>query len=66
MHVSIIVKFQKQIKFLYQLSEIKFYNDAPVHEEMLLRLWKNLMPDIALIDRKSTQWIDIGFQGKDP
>ena len=24
------------------------------------------MPDIALKDRKSTQWIDIGFQGKDP
>lgn len=66
MNLSIVIKFKKQIKLLYQLSEIKFYNDAHIHEEMLLRLWKNLMPNIELKERKSTQWIDIGFQGKDP
>ena len=33
---------------------------------MLDRLWKNLRGDEQLKARKTEQWIDIGFQGKDP
>ena len=31
-----------------------------------MRLWKNLRPNTPLKDRKSMEWVDIGFQGKDP
>ena len=36
-----------------------------VHEDKLMRLWKNLRND-NLKERKTMQWVDIGFQGKDP
>jgi ELMO domain-containing protein len=31
-----------------------------------MQLWENLRPGEKLEDRKTAQWIDIGFQGKDP
>ena len=31
-----------------------------------MTLWENLRPGEELKDRKTGQWIDIGFQGKDP
>lgn len=36
------------------------------HEEMLLKLWKELRPDSPLTGRISKQWCEIGFQGSDP
>uniref|UniRef100_A0A8C6T9V1 ELMO domain containing 1 n=1 Tax=Neogobius melanostomus TaxID=47308 RepID=A0A8C6T9V1_9GOBI len=36
------------------------------HEEMLLKLWKELRPDTPLSGRISKQWCEIGFQGSDP
>ena len=29
-------------------------------------LWNNLLPDRKLTERKTMEWVDIGFQGKDP
>jgi len=37
-----------------------------VHEAKLMRLWTNLMNDRKLTARESTEWVDVGFQGKDP
>ncbi|XP_056910821.1 ELMO domain-containing protein 1 isoform X2 [Takifugu flavidus] len=36
------------------------------HEEMLMKLWKELRPDTPLTARISKQWCEIGFQGNDP
>lgn len=36
------------------------------HEDMLLKLWKELRPDSPLSGRISKQWCEIGFQGSDP
>ncbi|KAK7926053.1 hypothetical protein WMY93_008363 [Mugilogobius chulae] len=36
------------------------------HEDMLLKLWKELRPDCPLTGRISKQWCEIGFQGSDP
>uniref|UniRef100_H3DQL5 ELMO/CED-12 domain containing 1 n=2 Tax=Tetraodon nigroviridis TaxID=99883 RepID=H3DQL5_TETNG len=36
------------------------------HEEMLMKLWKELRPDTPLSARISKQWCEIGFQGNDP
>jgi len=33
---------------------------------MLLKLWRLLMPDEQLVDRRTDQWQKIGFQGDDP
>jgi ELMO domain-containing protein len=47
------------------LSDKKFLVGISVHEDKLMRLWKNLRND-NLKERKTMQWVDIGFQGKDP
>jgi hypothetical protein len=31
-----------------------------------MKLWKNFKGNEELKERKSSQWIEIGFQGKDP
>jgi len=31
-----------------------------------MRLWKNLLPNRKLKERKTMDWVEIGFQGKDP
>ena len=31
-----------------------------------MKLWSNLLPDRKLSERKTMEWVDIGFQGKDP
>ncbi|XP_077448847.1 ELMO domain-containing protein 1 isoform X3 [Stigmatopora argus] len=36
------------------------------HEDMLMKLWKELRPDTPLTGRISKQWCEIGFQGSDP
>ncbi|KAG5679553.1 hypothetical protein PVAND_009113 [Polypedilum vanderplanki] len=36
------------------------------HEQKLLLLWNNLMPNIPLENRITKQWQQIGFQGDDP
>ncbi|XP_020845515.1 ELMO domain-containing protein 2 [Phascolarctos cinereus] len=36
------------------------------HEELLMKLWRLLMPNEKLKARITKQWSDIGFQGDDP
>ena len=36
------------------------------HEAMLMKLWENVFPKKKLQSRISSQWGDLGFQGKDP
>lgn len=43
-----------------------FSSENRQHEEKLLELWALLMPDAKLENRISSQWTDIGFQGKNP
>ena len=31
-----------------------------------MTLWNNLLPERKLTERKTMEWVDIGFQGKDP
>uniref|UniRef100_A0A8D3ATE9 ELMO domain-containing protein n=1 Tax=Scophthalmus maximus TaxID=52904 RepID=A0A8D3ATE9_SCOMX len=40
--------------------------ENPEHEDMLMKLWKELRPDQPLTGRISKQWCEIGFQGSDP
>ncbi|KAJ3614590.1 hypothetical protein NHX12_018161 [Muraenolepis orangiensis] len=48
------------------LRKETFSSDNMGHEDMLLKLWKLLMPAVKLESRVTKQWGDIGFQGDDP
>jgi ELMO domain-containing protein len=50
-----ILKTMKQEKF-----------DNTLHEKELYKLWNLLKPGVACPSRLSTEWNQIGFQGKDP
>ncbi|KAI8098316.1 ELMO/CED-12 family-domain-containing protein, partial [Gilbertella persicaria] len=39
--------------------------DNKAHEAQLLLLWSKMKPDTP-VERKSKQWVEIGFQGSDP
>ncbi|KAF9581716.1 hypothetical protein BGW38_001165 [Lunasporangiospora selenospora] len=49
-----------------QRVHTKFDTTNVVHERKLLLLWDMLCPDEKLESRYTKQWIEIGFQGKDP
>uniref|UniRef100_A0A8C7VCA3 ELMO/CED-12 domain containing 2 n=1 Tax=Oncorhynchus mykiss TaxID=8022 RepID=A0A8C7VCA3_ONCMY len=49
-----------------ELRKENFDSDKVQHEEMLLKLWDLLMPEVKLESRVTKQWGDIGFQGDDP
>ncbi|CAB1327284.1 unnamed protein product [Coregonus sp. 'balchen'] len=49
-----------------ELRKETFDSDKVEHEEMLLKLWDLLMPEVKLESRVTKQWGDIGFQGDDP
>lgn len=61
-----VSRVQRSIQMLSHWCLLKFQDGNKVHEEKLLRLWNNLMPNTKLKDRITDQWIEIGFQGKDP
>jgi hypothetical protein len=50
-------KFKKQIAAPYN-------SEDPEHEQKLLLLWEITFPKEELLERKSTQWSKLGFQGK--
>ncbi|XP_065354211.1 ELMO domain-containing protein 2 [Calliphora vicina] len=49
-----------------RLRSEPYDSDNLDHEQKLLELWKNLMPEQPLDGRISKQWQEIGFQGDDP
>lgn len=58
--------------YMQMVEEVKTSAAIPydcgngVHEQSLLLLWNELMPDSRLEARVTKQWQDIGFQGDDP
>ena len=61
-----IIRYKIQVKRLDALTGIPFDKKNQEHEKKLQRLWDNLMPGKVLKGRLTEQWIEIGFQGKDP
>ncbi|XP_013380634.1 ELMO domain-containing protein 2 isoform X1 [Lingula anatina] len=56
-------------EFITELESVRktpYSSENNRHEEMLLELWRKLMPDVPLQSRYNRQWGDIGFQGDDP
>lgn len=57
----------KRLMFAIEKLRSEQYDaENPEHEEKLLDLWKELMPDVQLEGRQTKQWQEIGFQGDDP
>ena len=51
---------------LHKFSNIAYDKTRKDHEDKLMQLWKNLKPEKQLGERMTENWIDIGFQAKDP
>ncbi|KAF9431856.1 hypothetical protein BGZ76_011616 [Entomortierella beljakovae] len=49
-----------------QRANTKYDSTNPAHERNLIHLWELMRPQEKLEGRYTTQWTDIGFQGKDP
>ncbi|XP_067889835.1 ELMO domain-containing protein 1 isoform X2 [Heterodontus francisci] len=61
-----IVGYRRLIAEVERLRRDQYDSENPHHEEMLLKLWTFLRPDVKLNGRISKQWCEIGFQGDDP
>ncbi|XP_041055791.1 ELMO domain-containing protein 1 isoform X2 [Carcharodon carcharias] len=61
-----IVGYRRLIAEVERLRRDQYDSENPHHEEMLLKLWTFLRPDVTLTGRISKQWCEIGFQGEDP
>ncbi|KAF8982168.1 hypothetical protein BGZ46_001704 [Entomortierella lignicola] len=49
-----------------QRVNTKYDSTNPAHERKLMLLWELLRPQEKLEGRYTKQWVEIGFQGKDP
>ncbi|XP_059398427.1 ELMO domain-containing protein 1-like [Carassius carassius] len=61
-----IVGYRNLVVEVEKLRREPYDCENPAHEEMLMKLWKELRPDSPLSGRISKQWCEIGFQGNDP
>nr|AAI29414.1 Zgc:158733 [Danio rerio] len=61
-----IVGYRNLVVEVEKLRREPYDCENPAHEEMLMKLWKELRPDSPLSGRISEQWCEIGFQGNDP
>uniref|UniRef100_A0A3B4ZFD1 ELMO domain containing 1 n=1 Tax=Stegastes partitus TaxID=144197 RepID=A0A3B4ZFD1_9TELE len=61
-----IVGYRSLVAEVEKLRREPYDCDNSEHEEMLIKLWKELRPDTPLTGRISKQWCEIGFQGSDP
>ncbi|KAI9159535.1 hypothetical protein H9P43_008875 [Blastocladiella emersonii ATCC 22665] len=64
--VSVIHESHRVIAEINARVATKYDATNKAHERKLLELWSLLMPGIALESRLTSQWGDIGFQGRDP
>nr|CAG4637235.1 EOG090X0AMT [Ceriodaphnia reticulata]SVE73104.1 EOG090X0AMT [Ceriodaphnia reticulata] len=64
--VNIIWGMNQLLHDLEELRTTGYDSSNQEHEEMLLELWKLLMPERELESRVNNSWKDIGFQGEDP
>ncbi|XP_047462923.1 ELMO domain-containing protein 1 isoform X1 [Mugil cephalus] len=61
-----IVGYRSLVAEVEKLRRESYDCENPDHEDMLMKLWKELRPDTPLTGRISRQWCEIGFQGSDP
>lgn len=61
-----IAGYRQLYRDVESLRKRPYDSDNLQHEQLLLRLWRLLMPTEQLQSRISKQWADIGFQGDDP
>eukprot|EP00064_Thunnus_orientalis_P003829 superscaffoldBa00000328_g3840 len=61
-----IVGYRSLVAEVEKLRREPYDCENPEHEDMLMKLWKELRPDTPLTGRISKQWCEIGFQGSDP
>uniref|UniRef100_A0A8C6L5K1 ELMO domain containing 1 n=1 Tax=Nothobranchius furzeri TaxID=105023 RepID=A0A8C6L5K1_NOTFU len=61
-----VVGYRSLVSEVEKLRREPYDCENAEHEEMLLKLWKELRPDTPLTGRISKQWCEIGFQGNDP
>uniref|UniRef100_A0A3Q1G893 ELMO/CED-12 domain containing 1 n=1 Tax=Acanthochromis polyacanthus TaxID=80966 RepID=A0A3Q1G893_9TELE len=61
-----IVGYRSLVAEVEKLRREPYDCENAEHEEMLMKLWKELRPDTPLNGRISKQWCEIGFQGSDP
>ncbi|KAG7217116.1 hypothetical protein INR49_027657 [Caranx melampygus] len=61
-----IVGYRSLVMEVEKLRREPYDCENAEHEDMLMKLWKELRPDTALTGRISKQWCEIGFQGSDP
>uniref|UniRef100_A0A665UTH3 ELMO/CED-12 domain containing 1 n=1 Tax=Echeneis naucrates TaxID=173247 RepID=A0A665UTH3_ECHNA len=61
-----IVGYRSLVMEVEKLRREPYDCENTEHEEMLMKLWKELRPDAPLSGRISKQWCEIGFQGSDP
>ena len=48
-------------KHINQYCLLPFIKGLKEHEDKLMKLWNNLLPDRKLTERKTMEWVDIGF-----
>ncbi|XP_057677919.1 ELMO domain-containing protein 1 isoform X1 [Corythoichthys intestinalis] len=61
-----IVGYRNLLAEVEKLRREPYDSENAQHEDMLMKLWKELRPDTPLTGRISKQWCEIGFQGSDP
>ncbi|XP_077596670.1 ELMO domain-containing protein 1 isoform X1 [Stigmatopora nigra] len=61
-----IVGYRSLLAEVEKLRREPYDCENAQHEDMLMKLWKELRPDTPLTGRISKQWCEIGFQGSDP
>ncbi|XP_047235204.1 ELMO domain-containing protein 1 isoform X3 [Girardinichthys multiradiatus] len=61
-----IVGYRSLMAAVEKLRREPYDCENAEHENMLMKLWKELRPDTPLTGRISKQWCEIGFQGNDP
>ena len=54
------------IKEVEALKNTAFDSENLEHERGLVELWELLQPGVPLLQRKTKDWQNIGFQGEDP
>ena len=57
---------EKLMRERWKTSQIAYDSNSDAHEKKLMLLWKTVFPHCELESRKSKQWSQLGFQGRDP